>query len=410
VLPEVLSPLTRTALSAPPAPVALGAERPALSRLSSRQLLDRATGILGRWVAPLLQDHTGLTALALEAAAGVRSADPAQALRLLGPLGDVESAEPTEALWKLGRLVAESRPLSAAFDQGTGELLARLPRTGQDGQAFLIHFNAVLDRFGSQGPNGWDLMSPTWESHPDLPLAAVDRLRFVDDDDAPAARHGRLAADRRSVLAQIGADLAAGVDTAGRLLAARSRSRTAIGRLLHEARMPFYEIGRRMVEQGYLDRVADYAMVTLREYPDFLDDPEAFTLVIRERRAEHEARTPLTVASDGFVGLAASGGRATGTLRILANPADPGPIQPGDIVFAPTADPSWVPLFVPAGAVVVSDGDWLSHAAVACRELGIPAVFSYDGDLAEGSIVTVDGNAATVTVRTPVAGGRPVGS
>ncbi len=431
---EVLSPLTRTALGSPRgsgAAVAQGAERPALSRLSSRQLLDRAAGLIGCRVVPLVRDHGDITAAAHEAAAGVRSAcaalgGPAQALILLGPRGDVDSAGPAEAFWRLGRLVAESRSLTGAFDQGTDELPARLAGAGPDGRAFLAQFDAFLAQYGAHGPNNWDLMSPTWETHPGLPLAAIDRLRLVDDDDAPAARQSRLAADRREALALAGTVLGAAVDTACRLLSARSRSRTAIVRLLHEARMPFYEIGRRMVEQGYLDRVADFGMVTLEEFPAFLDDPEAFGRAIRNRRAEYEAGVSVIAGPDlrspngsggpdEFRGVGASGGRATGAVRVLLNPADPGHLQPGDIVVAPGADASWVPLFVPAGAVVVAGGDWLCHAAVACRELGIPAVFSASGAdtlLAEGSIVTVDGIAGTVTIRsrTPVAGGRPGGS
>jgi pyruvate,water dikinase len=426
VLSEVLSPLTRTALGSPRGSgAAVALQRPALSRLSSRQLLDRAAGIIGRGVVPLVQDHGNITAAAREAATGVRSAcaasgDPAQALLLLGPRGDVDSAGPAEALWRLGRLVAESRTLTGAFDQGTDELSARLAGVGPDGRAFLAQFDAFLAQYGAHGPNDWDLMSPTWETHPGLPLAAIDRLRLVDDDDAPAARQARLGADRREGLARAGVALWAAIDTACRLLSARSRSKTAIVHLLHEARMPFYEIGRRMVEQGYLDRVADYGMVTLDEFPAFLDDPEDFGRTIRDRRAEYEAALPGAAGPDlrcpdGFTGVGASGGRATGAVRILSNPADPGHLQPGDIVVAPAADASWVPLFVPAGAVVVAGGDWLCHAAVACRELGIPAVFSSgsaDTRLAEGSIVTVDGTAGTVTIRarTPVAGGRPGGS
>jgi pyruvate,water dikinase len=436
MLPAVLSPLSQTGIAARyiggalisptmralddagQAMSALRAERPVLSRLSSRQLFDRAAAILDRWTTPLLHAHSAITAAALDAAEQVGSrcaalAEPGAALRLLIPPGGVDSAEPTWALWRLSRLVAGSPELTIAFDQGPDDVHLRLAGAAGDGALFLDQFEAFLGAFGSSGPNDWDLTSPTWETHPDLALVAVDRMRLASDDASPVVRHARLIADRRA-MAPPDTALAAELDRAGRLLAARDRSKTTLVRMLHEARMPCYEIGRRMVEQGYLDRVADFGMVRLDEFPAFLDDPESFALTIRERRAEYEAAVVArpacgsggssVVGGSGaaMTGTPGSPGCVTGTVRVVTNPADPGPLQPGDIVVSPTADLSSLPLFCTAGAVIVEVGDWLQHAVVACREVGIPVVCACEGAttrLHDGAVVTVDGVGGVVTIQ-----------
>ena len=100
-------------------------------------------------------------------------------------------------------------------------------------------------------------------------------------------------------------------------------------------------------------------------------------------------------------GAAGSGGVATGRARVVLDAADPEGLEPGDVLVAPQTDPSWVPLFVSAAAVVVNVGAMGSHAMIVSRELGIPCVVSVaDGTdiIPDGAIVTVDGNAGTVSI------------
>lgn len=102
-----------------------------------------------------------------------------------------------------------------------------------------------------------------------------------------------------------------------------------------------------------------------------------------------------------LTGSAGSGGVATGRARVILDPSDPSDLDPGDVLVAPQTDPSWAPLFIPAVAVIVNVGAMGSHAMIVCRELGIPCVVSVEnatGRIADGAMVTVDGNAGTVTI------------
>ncbi|GAA3226842.1 PEP/pyruvate-binding domain-containing protein [Oerskovia jenensis] len=103
-------------------------------------------------------------------------------------------------------------------------------------------------------------------------------------------------------------------------------------------------------------------------------------------------------------GAAGSSGVATGPARIVRGPADFSHVSPGDVLVCPFTDPAWTPLLRIAAGVVTETGGALSHAAIVARERRIPAVLGVTGAtrlIAEGSLVTVDGEAGTVTVEAP---------
>lgn len=98
-------------------------------------------------------------------------------------------------------------------------------------------------------------------------------------------------------------------------------------------------------------------------------------------------------------GSPASGGRATGRVRVVHGPHEFDTLQEGEILVAPVTAPAWTPLFTLAAAVVTDVGSVAAHASVIAREYGIPAVVGC-GDatskLRTGMLVTVDGSAGNV--------------
>ena len=52
-------------------------------------------------------------------------------------------------------------------------------------------------------------------------------------------------------------------------------------------------------------------------------------------------------------------------------------LQHGDVLVCQVTSPSWAPLFPLAAAVVADGGGALSHAAIASREHGLPAVLGH---------------------------------
>ena len=98
-------------------------------------------------------------------------------------------------------------------------------------------------------------------------------------------------------------------------------------------------------------------------------------------------------------GTPASGGRATGTVRVVRGPDHFAELLDGEILVASLTAPAWTPLFTRAAAVVTDVGSPAAHASIIAREYGIPAVVGC-GDatarLKTGMRVTVDGGTGNV--------------
>ena len=100
-------------------------------------------------------------------------------------------------------------------------------------------------------------------------------------------------------------------------------------------------------------------------------------------------------------GVGTSGGLVTAPACVLFGPEDFDQLKPGDVLVAVTTTPAWTPLFALASAVVTDIGGPLSHSSIVAREYGIPAVMSARSatrSIQTGQMVTVDGNAGTVTL------------
>jgi pyruvate,water dikinase len=120
--------------------------------------------------------------------------------------------------------------------------------------------------------------------------------------------------------------------------------------------------------------------------------------------ADVTGSAPWLGAGGALRGAAGSAGLATGQARIVNGPADFSRVRPGDVLVCPFTDPAWTPLLRIAAGVVTETGGVLSHAAIVARERRIPAVLGVAGAtglIAEGSLVTVDGEAGTVVLADP---------
>lgn len=73
-------------------------------------------------------------------------------------------------------------------------------------------------------------------------------------------------------------------------------------------------------------------------------------------------------------GFAGSPGVVEGIARVCRSVEDIGELKEGEILVAPTTSPSWAPVFQKIKGVITDVGGIMSHAAIVCREYGMPAV------------------------------------
>ncbi len=99
-------------------------------------------------------------------------------------------------------------------------------------------------------------------------------------------------------------------------------------------------------------------------------------------------------------GLAASPGRASGAVRMVSEEMNLEVVKKGDIMVTAMTSPDMVPAMTRAAAIVTDEGGMTCHAAIVARELGIPCIVGTSNatqKLAEGMLVSVDGNTGVVT-------------
>jgi pyruvate,water dikinase len=100
-------------------------------------------------------------------------------------------------------------------------------------------------------------------------------------------------------------------------------------------------------------------------------------------------------------GIPGSPGTVEGRVRLLRTERDLGDLEPGEILVCAITAPSWGPAFSVAAGVVTDIGGMMCHAAIVCREYGLPAVVGTGyatSRLRSGDRVRVDGATGDVVV------------
>ncbi len=200
----------------------------------------------------------------------------------------------------------------------------------------------------------------------------------------------------------------------------REKTKSAVLALGGEVRRVHLAFGHRLHDSGVLETPLDIDLLSANELEPTFDGRGPSRWELERRRdvlqflEEDESVPQIFVGDpsrrlgdtavptgDTFTGWGASAGVYEGTARVISRATEP--IEPGDILVARTTDPSWTPLFLTAGAIVVEEGGPLSHAAIIARELGLPSVLNVPGLLArlatQGPVrLRVDGGRGTVTI------------
>lgn len=100
-------------------------------------------------------------------------------------------------------------------------------------------------------------------------------------------------------------------------------------------------------------------------------------------------------------GFAGSPGIVEGIARVCFSADQIRQLREGEILVAPTTSPSWAPAFAKIRACVTDVGGIMSHAAIVCREYGMPAIVGTGHAtkiIKSGMTLRVDGSSGVVTI------------
>lgn len=360
----------------------------------------------------------------------VPEAPKGEALRLIqGTIHELTDVE--NGIGRLAVLAAASPELTGAVARGetSRDTLAALP----SGPAFVAELDAFLDRHGHLGQNWDDLALPSFGEEPSRLLAEIAKRtrHHAEPADERAARLAREAdvladafrarvADDPEKLAEFERILA----TARQIGHITETHNYWIDRM-GQARLRTLAIrvGCRLVDAGVIQSPEHIFFLHRAEIAEVLRAPAERTGLVLDRSADQvrwaAVRPPAVLGrprqdeppnrfggdpaesvDDGTLrGTGGSAGIATGTARVVLGPDDFERVQPGDIIVAPSSNPSWVPLFAIAAGLVTNTGGVLSHAAVVARELDLPAVVGVadaTSRIRDGQTVEIDGTTGIV--------------
>ncbi len=139
--------------------------------------------------------------------------------------------------------------------------------------------------------------------------------------------------------------------------------------------------------------------------PEVIQEP--FTIVLwgvtnkslADWSAVQEVKDPDSITE--LKGFAGSPGIVEGRARVCKTVLEVGQLLEGEILVAPTTSPSWAPAFAKIKACVTDVGGVMSHAAIVCREYGLPAVVGTGHAtkvIKSGMTLRVDGSSGVISI------------
>ena len=348
-----------------------------------------------------------------------------------------------EALWRMKNEARDDPELRAAFGAGDAKAIAAALRGSDRGRRFIEERVAPYQReFGWHAVWSHEFIFPTVREEME-PMLELVRGYLDTDYDYPSA----IDAMRRDIEAA-STEILDGLE--GEALD-EMRAANAInlrmapltpdhhfyidqGANAH-VRLVLIAIGRKLVEDGRLDRPDDVLFLRYNELRMLIGDPTALDArgIVAERRAERDAAkqvkprnwvgtvTPSQLAFPYLVnwgyperfyqeasadtatikGIAGSPGVAEGVARVVMTVDEFDAVRDGDILVCQMTNPAWVVLFTKIAALVTDTGGTTSHPAVLSREFGIPAVIGTSTathTIRTGDRIRVDGSNGVVEI------------
>ena len=384
---------------------------------------------------------------------------PDQAIAKMVQGVDVDLFRPDDELKKLAKL-AVSLGLADALRSGTAEeALAKVGATPKGGE-WLDAWKAAQDPwFNFTSGNGFYSTDKYWIEHLDIPLGYIrDYVAKLEKGETIDRPTEKIALERDRITAEYAELLSDEVRPVfeGKLGLARTVFPYVENHNFYIEHWSMGVFWRKMRElsailhqEGFWENADDMFFLNRQEVRDALFDygnawgvggeplgPIHWPPIIAERKKilaalstqppQPALNNPPTVITEPFtimlwgittesisrwldgnanksklMGMAASPGTAEGRARVIRSADELDQIEEGEILVTPVTAPSWAPVFGKIRATVTDIGGMMSHAAIVCREYGLPAVTgtgNASSTIKTGQMLRVDGATGEVTI------------
>jgi pyruvate,water dikinase len=340
------------------------------------------------------------------------------------------------ALWELARDLRQDPASRQVIQASSTSELAAHYHSGELPEKTRQAVDTFLAKYGGRGLGEIDLGRTRWAEDPTHVFEMLSSfLQIEEDAQAPDVVFARGAASAHEAVDQLAGTVRKTrhgwmkarlvrffASRARQLMGARESPKFFAVRLFWLIRRELLKTGREFVQARELDAPDDLFYLSLVELKAFAARQERdWRGLITSRRASYRRellrkQIPRLLLSDGrafYEGMSASGtaenvlngspvspGSAQGRVRVVLDPRE-ARLQPGEILVCPGTDPSWTPLFLTAGGLVMETGGMMTHGAVVAREYGIPAIVGVDRAtqrLHTGELIRIDGSSGEIMV------------
>lgn len=377
---------------------------------------------------------------------------------------DVIIYRPDEELKKLAKLAIDLGVDDIALIGKEVEVLEGM-QASENGKKWLEAFNAAREPwFYVSTGTGWYHHDKCWNDDLDIPLSAmgiyIEKIRKGDNIDRPTksiiTERERLATEYRALL-----NTDADRQTYDQLLGTARTVFPYVENHLFYVEHWFHslfwnkirEVGKILVDYKLIEDVEDIWYLKRSEIKDALWDvvtswatgskprgplvwpkevawrkgvmdkfrqwtppdamgtipeniTEPFTIVlwgITSESMSHWAKLKAIAEGDltKIIGFPGSPGIVEGKVRVCRTVKEVGELQEGEILVAPTTSPSWAPAFQKIKAAITDVGGVMCHAAIVCREYGLPAIVgtgSATSRLKTGQRIRLDGSKGEINI------------
>ena len=360
---------------------------------------------------------------------------------------DNKSFQCEKNLWLLARKVVELK-LEKEFKFPSDQIAGKL-KDISNGRTWLTSLTDFTEEFGWRNERLWTPAAPSWRDDPKYVIDRVKVYLKVTSDNSMEERLKNQTERREKKIAEYLPKVPEDKRDMFKLLLKGAQYSSSFSEehdlyceMQTDALMHVYlvALGKRFVEAGTLNEVNDIFQLTLDEqrvigmYPEkyklqslvavrkekgkadaketvpnmyskTMNEQEAFGWMMSAREpiftkvVVGELPKPRPDLKADLVGIGGASGVAEGPARLISSVEELNTVQPGEILVALTTSITWTPLFSLVKGAVLDRGGTLSHAAVVCREYGIPCVlntFQATAKIKNGQRIRVDGNEGAV--------------
>ena len=292
---------------------------------------------------------------------------------------------------------------------------------------FRCAFEKYLQQFGHRGIYEMDISRSRWRENPVYLLQNIKSMLSLNNKEQ---LHAQQISARSSAMHKLKKQIGfikrqfilKMIQQGSNGSATREMAKSYSVKFVDIARKLYLEVGRRFYNLDLIGQVDDIFHCSHAEIGAVLLNKHSgaqLKILVEDRKVRLDLLSELsapdvitenglddepipTGSSDNLLkGIPVSSGIVESTAKIVLSPEEGTKLQFGDIMIAPSTDPSWTPLFLKVRGIVLETGGYTSHASIVAREYGLPTVVNVPGILnkvRDKQVVRVDGNSGIVTI------------